>query len=422
MKERFYLGIVILAICFGLGFSVGFSDAADPVVIAWPTTLDFPEGYEGRDAAIMATEEINSRGGVDVGGVKRTLKIEPINTRDGLPGVPVNDALMAYKQIVANKHPDLIIGGAYRSEVLLAAMDFVTEQKLVHVSTYAMTPAYDKKVSEDYEKYKYFFRVQMNAIDFAMLYPNALAYLAKTHGLKKAHIVVEDADWAVGTGNFVQKWLAGNNWEVTGYDKFPIGATDYASTLVKIKQNKADVMVYAFSTPQSAILLKQWNAMKVPVLPLGYLGAAIGEKAWTAYQGNLEYVLSLTMGIGHLPVKEWPESGRFYEAFKKRWSKAIESGNCVPNSYDAVYVAADAMNRAGSLESVKLIKALEQTDMKGATGRLRFGKDHKVAYGNDPKETAVGACFQWVAPGKRVPVFPPVIAESEIVLPPWMKK
>jgi branched-chain amino acid transport system substrate-binding protein len=60
--------------------------------------------------------------------------------------------------------------------------------------------------------------------------------------------------------------------------------------------------------------------------------------------------------------------------------------------------------------------------MQGAIGRIRFGKDHQVVYGFDPKETALGVGFQWVKPGKRVVIFPEAAAEAKIQLPPYMKK
>jgi hypothetical protein len=48
--------------------------------------LKLIEGAEGNKAAILATEEINAKGGVKVGKEKRLLKIESLDIRDGEPG------------------------------------------------------------------------------------------------------------------------------------------------------------------------------------------------------------------------------------------------------------------------------------------------------------------------------------------------
>ena len=59
----------------------------------------------------------------------------------------------------------------------------------------------------------------------------------------------------------------------------------------------------------------------------------------------------------------------------------------------AIYILANAFERAKTVEPDAVVKALEQTDMQGAIGRIRFGKDHQVVYGFDPKETALGVWF-----------------------------
>jgi branched-chain amino acid transport system substrate-binding protein len=54
-------------------------------------------------------------------------------------------------------------------------------------------------------------------------------------------------------------------------------------------------------------------------------------------------------------------------------------------------------------------------------GRIKFGKDHQVIYGNNPEVEAMGCMFQWREPGKRVIVYPPSVAEAKIELPEGLK-
>jgi branched-chain amino acid transport system substrate-binding protein len=112
---------------------------------------------------------------------------------------------------------------------------------------------------------------------------------------------------------------------------------------------------------------------------------------------------------------------KFYNAYEKRWGIAPE-GLGSSSSYMSVYVLKDAIERANSLNSDKVVAALEKTDMMGVYGRLRFNpKNHQVIPALDPQKGAVGSILQWQA-GKRVVVFPKSIATGEIKLPPWMKK
>jgi branched-chain amino acid transport system substrate-binding protein len=112
---------------------------------------------------------------------------------------------------------------------------------------------------------------------------------------------------------------------------------------------------------------------------------------------------------------------KFYDAYTKKW-KIEPEGLGSSSSYMAVYTLKDAIERAKSIDSGKVVEALEQTDLMGVYGRIRFNpKNHQVIPAVDPKEGAVGTILQWQA-GKRIVVYPKSIATGEILLPPWMKK
>ena len=64
---------------------------------------------------------------------------------------------------------------------------------------------------------------------------------------------------------------------------------------------------------------------------------------------------------------------------------------------------------------------LKKTDRMGMMGRIRFDEGNQAVYGTDPKETALGAVFQWGSNGTRRIVFPASIAEAKIKLPAGLK-
>ena len=96
------------------------------------------------------------------------------------------------------------------------------------------------------------------------------------------------------------------------------------------------------------------------------------------------------------------------------------------SAYDAVYILAEAIEKAGSLDPDQLVAALEKTDYKGVSGRIRFNENHIAVFGeHDPNETGVSVVFQWqknkAGNLQRVPVYPEFLSEGKILLPPWMK-
>ncbi|MGQ9636196.1 MAG: ABC transporter substrate-binding protein [Thermodesulfobacteriota bacterium] len=399
--------------------------AGDPIVIGVPTALGSIEGRDGWMAIQMAIEEINAKGGVQVGPNKHLLKAYSIDTREHEPGIPVHDALTAAEKLILERKPHAIALGNFRSEVLLSTMDLISKYKLPYICSIAMTPLMQKKVTEEYDKYKYIFRNCLNAPYLSMYLSGVMGFIRKEFGFNRAYIITQDVLWAKGTGAGLEKWFKENGWEVIAFDTYATGSSDFSPSLIKVRAQKAQVIVPIFDMPQSGILLKQARAMQIPALIAGFISPIACENAWKVFEGEVEGMINMIYEVGPIPVKAVPKSVAFNENYGKRWGEKARtelSGHGPGPSYDAIYILASAFERAKTVDPDAVVKAIEQTDMDGAIGRIRFGKDHQVIFGFNPKETAVGVGFQWKKPGNRVVVFPEGFAEGKIDLPPYMKK
>ncbi|MEE9496402.1 MAG: ABC transporter substrate-binding protein [Desulfobacterales bacterium] len=399
--------------------------AEKPIVIGAPLSTSFLYGWDAWRGMTLAVGEINATGGVDVGGKKRPFKLEIIDTRDLEPGVPVSEALLAVEKLILEKKADFILGGPVRSEAAMAAMDLLSKYKKISIlSTGVLTPKYHARVAENYDKYKYLFRITGEAkwIAVGEQIP-ALLEIGKKFNLNRVYIMVQDVAWARGFGGIFAKVMAKKGWTVIGKPEiYPTGATDFSMGLLKARREKAQVIIIAMDMPESSILLKQWYDMKVPALPFGSILAAAEQPGfWKATGGKGEYTLANVVNAGNAPSNASDWTMKFYNAYTKLWDIEPE-GYGTSTSYMAVYVLKNAIERAGTLKSDAVVKALEATDMMGVYGRIRFDpKSHQVIPSLDPNEGAVGTIFQW-QDGKRVVVFPKSIAMGEIKLPPWMKK
>ena len=415
----------LVLVLVGLPFLVDQAKAAGkPIVIGAPLATAFLYGWDAERAMKLAAEEINAKGGVTVGKEKRPLKIEAMDTRDLEPGVPVSDALLVVEKLILEKNADFIVGGPVRSEGALAAMDLLSKYKKVSIlTTGALTPAYQKRVEAEYDKFKYCFRISgevgwMVAGEFVP----CLMDIKTKYGLSKLFIMVQDVAHARAAGDATGKMASEKGWEIIGKEIYPTGTTDYSVGLLKARKDNAQVILIVMDMPESSILLKQWYDMKIPALPFGTIIAAAEQPGfWKATEGKGEYCLASVVNAGNAPSKATPWTMKFVDAYKKKYGLEPE-GYGTSSSYMAVYVLKDAIERAGSLSSDAVVAALEKTDLMGVYGRIKFNpKNHQVIPSVDPNEGAVGTIFQWQA-GKRVVVFPPKIAVGEIKLPPWMNK
>jgi len=421
-----WMGSIFLVLALlGLSFlGPKANSAAKPIVIGAPLATAFLYGWDAERGIKLAAEEINAKGGVTVGKEKRPLKIEVMDTRDLEPGVPTSDALLVVEKLILEKNADFIVGGPVRSEAALAAMDLLSKYKKVSIlTTGVLTPAYHKRVEAEYDKFKYCFRIsgEVGWMVVGEFIPCLMDIKAK-YGLNKLFIMIQDVAHARAGGDIVAKLATEKGWEVIGKEIFPTGTTDYSVGLMKAKKENAQVILIWMDMPESSILLKQWFDMKIPALPFGTIISAAEEPGfWKATEGKGEYALASVVNAGNSPSKATPWTMKFVEAYQKKW-KLEPEGYGTSSSYMAVYTLKDAIERAGSLDSDKVVAALEKTDLMGVYGRIKFNpKNHQIIPSVDPNEGAVGTIFQWQA-GKRVVVFPPKIAMGEVKLPPWMKK
>lgn len=423
LKARMAVGLVCLLAAMIVFGSLAL--AQKPILIGAPLATAFLYGWDAERAIKLAVEEINAAGGVKVGEEKRPFQVEVIDTRDLEPGVPVSEALLAVEKLILEKKVDFIVGGPVRSEAALAAIPLLSKHKKISIlTTGALTPKYHETVANDPEKYKYCFRISGEAkwMVTGEIVP-CLEYIGKEFGLNRLLIMVQDVAHARAGGELLAKIMSGKGWTVLGQPLvFPTGTSDFSMGLLEAKKQNAQVIIIWMDMPESSILLKQWYDMKVPALPFGTIIAAAEQPGfWKATEGKGEFCLANVVNAGNTPCEATPWTMKFVNAYKAKYGLEPE-GYGTSSSYMAVYTLKDAIERAGTLDSDKVVDALKKTDLMGVYGRIRFDpKSNQVIPATDPKEGAVGTIFQW-QDGKRIVVYPHSIATGKILLPPWMKK
>jgi branched-chain amino acid transport system substrate-binding protein len=151
---------------------------------------------------------------------------------------------------------------------------------------------------------------------------------------------------------------------------------------------------------------------------LGVASQATNSSFWNDTNGATEGVLY--QAVSGPDVAVTPKTLPFVNAFKKKFGNFPSYAGYT--SYDEVYYLTDAIKRAGSDDSDKLVDALEKTDYVGTIGRIEFkGKDspnpHALKVGND---TITGLMLQW-QDGKQVNLWPAKVANGKLKFPKFIK-
>ncbi|MFZ2110253.1 MAG: ABC transporter substrate-binding protein, partial [Roseiarcus sp.] len=115
-----------------------------------------------------------------------------------------------------------------------------------------------------------------------------------------------------------------------------------------------------------------------------------------------------------------PKTLPFVEAFVKKYGNT--PSYCGYTAYDDVYIIADAIHRAGSTDSDKLVAALEKTDYVGTIGRVEFlpQADPHVHGLRTGAGFITGLMLQWQN-GVQVNLWPADLAKGKLRFPSFVK-
>ncbi|MBN1941832.1 MAG: ABC transporter substrate-binding protein [Phycisphaerae bacterium] len=411
---------VVWVLMVVISFTAGVVHAErDAVVVGCPLPLGASYGQNGLKGITLATEEINAAGGIQLGDKKLPIKLEVVDTGDLDPKVSEADALSKVEGLITDKKVDVLVGGPNRSEYAVATMDVIAKHNVVHVASSGnYTPKWVVKFASDPAKYRKSFRTSGNIAWYIKETRDLMGFLKKEYGFNKVFILIQDTLMCRDAAGIVKKFAAEDGWEVVGPEAVPSETTDYTPYLQKCKDSGAQLLFLWNYSPNTGPMFEQWRNMEVPALPMGYVEVAEDPHFWRKTRGKCAYSIITLSEAGVTPSDVTPKAKPYYEAYENRWGAPPRGTSCAA-SYEAMYVLKDAVERAKSLDTDALVKALEQTDLTVVRGQLRFDKNHHALFGYDPKTSLLGNWAQWQE-GQRVTIWPQAIKAGDLKIPPWL--
>jgi branched-chain amino acid transport system substrate-binding protein len=156
-----------------------------------------------------------------------------------------------------------------------------------------------------------------------------------------------------------------------------VAASEFMGELARIKSLKPDVVFTHIPAAGGVAFQKQYYDAKVK-LPQIIVTGVMAMRNVVKEMGEKSNYASVAAFCWDVPITE--KTIPFYKNFTKKFGMDPEGYSDV-RSYDGMLVLADGIKRAGSLDLEKVIKALEQTDYKGAAGRYVFDETHQAKWG-----------------------------------------
>src|SRR5437588_2949389 len=240
-------------------FAVAQADAADPIKIAVIAEAQAIAGASIPQAAQLAAEEINAKGGVD----GRQIQIITYDNKSSSA-----DSVRAFQRAVSDDKVNAVIA-SYISEVVLALEPWAARLKTVMITPGAASNQISKAVHADYEKNKYTFHGYLTSAALALSVCDAAKdLLVDQKHMQTAVIMSEDAAWTKPLDVGYEECLPKIGPKVLDHVLFSPDTTDFTPIFNKIEAAKPDVMITGISHVGVQPTV-QWKNQQVPVPMFG---------------------------------------------------------------------------------------------------------------------------------------------------------
>jgi branched-chain amino acid transport system substrate-binding protein len=312
-------------------------------------------GLQGKNAREMAVEEINAAGGIkSLGGAKLVMVYADSESK---PEKGVAEA-----ERLINTEKVNVLTGCWNSAVTYPTTGVAERYGIPFIVPVSVAD----KITE--QGYKNVFRIAAKDSwwtrdQFAFLKDMEKEFNTK---VKKLAFVYENGDWGTGTAAHWKVLAKQGDYQVVLDEPYPSTATDLSPVVQKIKRSNPDVLLLVSNAADAILLTNTIAEYKVKLKAIIASGGGHADPSFLKATGkNARYIFDLV---------EWetdvnkPGAKETNEKFKKKYGYNL-AGESV-DAYVSMYVLADALERAGSLDPAKIRKALAETNLRSGPGMI----------------------------------------------------
>jgi len=349
--------LAVLVMTFSGMAGIALADETIKIGIVGPRTgTAAATGTAFEEGIALALDKIQGAGGI------LGKKVEVVF--EDTAGDPAKAASGIEKLITKDKV--VIVLGESHSSAALAEIEVANRNKVPFIIAEAWHDDITKK------NYPYVFRA--GPCNSGVVNDSIMGFV-KQYKFKKVAIFAETTDWGKGIKELAEKGLKGLGVEYMTIDT-ETKSQDHYAELNKVKKFKPDlILAFVYGFGVHYLIAQAGEAGIVPSQALLLEGAgppSLWPEFWKTVgkYGNLELFVSRM----HEKVLLTAVAKDYDAAYRKKFNKAPTDYKS-RSIYDVILIAADGIKRAGSTDSDKLVKSLEDTNLEVSSGKVKFGTE-----------------------------------------------
>ena len=309
----------------------------------------------------LAVSEINKKGGIDVNGRKKKIKLI---MRDNKTAISTSASVAAQ---LATKEKVAAIVGPATTNAGTAEIPNITKAKVPSVSPSATDPNYTLQKNGKVQPFVFRACYQNN-------FQGGSAAKFVMNNIKAKRVAVytdNSSDYGNGLAKAFKKTYKG---KIVDSQTFSEGDKDFNAVLTSFKAKKVDAIYVPGYHNEVGFIIKQARQIGIKAPIIGSDGMADPKLVQIAGAKNASKIYYTTPFSTQVAAKD-PTASKFMRDFKNRYHEEAPTFSAL--AYDAVYMIKEAIENEKSDDSAKITKGLEQIkDFTGVTGKITVDKDH----------------------------------------------
>jgi branched-chain amino acid transport system substrate-binding protein len=424
----FTVAIVSLLLASSFGQAVVAQNGADEIKIGIVAPLTGGASTTGNDmwqAAVLAADEINAQGGVNVSGVNKQITLVKGDT-----GTSPQTGVTVMTKLITEDEVDLLIGG-FSSSITYADSVVAAEHKVPFIITGASSPVITTRDDIDTTYFFHHCPTTDTYGEDTLLFVDEIVRPAinERFGFPEDRklrlgILYQDSKYGEGVYDGTTKAIDEHNLnvEVVAAEKFKMSETDFRTVLTVIKAANPDVVYPAAFLNEQKLIVAQGrrdvglNTIYLSVECCDDPDYYTGVERWGEYSIQESRFSPYTIPAGEL----YDAVAQYKQDFENKWG--VPPSMMGASTYDGVYIAAEAIENAGTVDKEKVRAALAEIEMPQIVEAMENGV---ITFSSDYRESQFELYMQQLIWDESVDetrpkiVWPDSVKETSFVLPDW---
>ncbi|QJC50190.1 urea ABC transporter substrate-binding protein [Paenibacillus albicereus] len=205
----------------------------------------------------------------------------------------------------------------------------------------------------------------------------AVSWLLENRG-KKMYLLGSDYVFPRTANKIIKAQLAAEGGELAGEEYTPLGHTDYTTIISKIKAAKPDIVFNTLNGDSNVAFFKQLKDAGISAADLTTLSVSVAEEEIRGIGADvLEGHLA---AWNYYQTTDTPANKTFVEAYKAKYGADRVTADPIEAGYDAVYLWAAAVEKAGSTDVAAVKEAAKELEWDAPEGKVKIDGETQHLY------------------------------------------